>query len=115
MEIKKYQELINEEFIGSIIKGSLSNLFKSFSAPFKDLSTDIKNMFKENNPNSIKEIIISNFTQAIENAKKEIPKISDEAALTDLFPKIINSLTSLANGLDKDVITALGNQKAKPA
>ena len=114
MEIKKFKE-INEEFIGDIVKGSLGKLFNMFTSPFKDLSNDFKTMFKDNDPNSIKTIVMNNFNQAIEGAQKEIPNISSDSDITNIIPKMIDSLVKLANGLDKDVVTALGKEKSKPA
>ena len=114
MKVKKFKD-INEEFIGDIVKGSLNKLFTSFSEPFKDLSNDFKSMFKDNDPNSIKGIIMTIFNKSIDNTIKEIPQISDDSGITDLMSKMIDGLVKLANGLDKDVITALGIEKAKPA
>lgn len=116
MEIKKFKdyEPINEEFIGGLIKGALGKLFNVFSAPFKDLANDFKKLFKEDDPNSVKSIIMTNFNQAVDGAQKEIPKITEDGSLTDIMPKMITSLVQLANNLEKDIIAGLGKDKATP-
>jgi hypothetical protein len=116
MEIKKFNEYerINEEFIGGLIKGALGKLFNLFAAPFKDLANDIKKMFKEDDLGSIKDIIMTNFNQAIDSAQKEIPKINEEGAITDIMPKMIDQLVQLANNVEKDVTQSLGKDKSKP-
>jgi hypothetical protein len=116
MQIKKFNEYepINEEFIGGLIKGALGKLFNIFSAPFKDLANDFKKLFEEDDPNSVKSIIMTNFNQAVDGAQKEIPKITEDGALTDIMPKMVDSLVQLANGLEKDVIAAFGKDKATP-
>ena len=110
---------VNEEFIGKLIKGSLSKLFQAFSAPWKDLVNDIKNSFKEDDPNSIKGIVMTNLNQAIDAAQKSLrdlkppvegktgdndPKPTDVAAVMDGF---ISSLTDLSNNIGKDFSTAI--------
>jgi hypothetical protein len=107
-------ETLNEEFIGGLIKGALSKLFNLFSEPFKDLANDIKKMFKEDDLGTVKDIIMTNFNQAIDNAQKEIPKINEEGALTDLMPKMIEQLVNLANNIEKDVTQGLGKDKTTP-
>jgi hypothetical protein len=49
MKINKFNEYkpINEEFIGGLIKGSLSKLFSVFTQPFKDLSSDFKKWLRK--------------------------------------------------------------------
>lgn len=115
MEIKKFSEYqsINEEFIGGLIKGALGKLFNVFAAPFKDLANDIKKMFKEDDLGTIKDIIMTNFNQAIDSAQKEIPKVTEEGAITDIMPKMIDQLVQLANNIEKDVTQGLGKEKTK--
>ena len=116
MEISKFRDYksVNEEFIGGLIKGTLSKLFSVFSEPFKDLSNDFKKLFKEDDPGSVKSIIMTNFNQAIDAAQKEIPKITDESGINDIMNKMVDSLVQLANGLDKDIIAGVGKDKAPP-
>lgn len=113
MEIQKFREYqkINEEFIGGLIKGALGKLFNLFAAPFKDMANDIKKMFKEDDLGTIKDIIMTNFNQAIDSSQKELPKITEEGAITDLMPKMIDQLVQLANGIEKDVTQGLGKDK----
>jgi hypothetical protein len=105
---------LNEEFIGGLIKGSLSKLFNLFAEPFKDLANDIKKMFKEDDLGTVKDIIMTNFNQAIDSSQKEIPKINEEGALTDIMPKMIEQLVNLANNIEKDVTQGLGKDKTTP-
>lgn len=102
---------INEEFIGRLIKGSLSKLFQVFMNPFKDLVNDIKNGFKEGDPNSIKGIIMTNFNQAIDGAQKLIrdPKLKD-ADILGIMDQFITSLSDLASGIGKDFDSAIGSK-----
>jgi len=112
MEIKKFNEYepINES-VFSFIKGALSKVFNLFAAPFKDLASDIKKMFKEDDLGTIKDIIMTNFNQAIDSMQKEIPNITEEGALTDLMPKMITQLVELSNNIEKDVSQGLGKEK----
>jgi hypothetical protein len=105
---KKYQHL-NEEFIGKLIKGALGKLFQAFSAPFKDLVNDIKKSFKEDDPNSIKSIIMTNFNQAIDAAQKLI-RDKNTGDPTTIIDQFITSLTELANGIGKDFTTAIADK-----
>ena len=113
MEVKKFSEYqkLNEEFIGGLIKGALGKVFNLFAAPFKDLANDIKKMFKEDDLGTVKDIIMSNFNQAIDTMQKEIPKITEESAVTDIMPKMIDQLVSLSNNIEKDVTQGLGKDK----
>ena len=117
MEIRKFgqfkrSEMINEEFIFGMLKGALGKLFNLFAAPFKDLANDIKKMFKEDDLGTIKDIILTNLDQAIDAAQKEIPKLTDEGALTDLMPKMVEQLANLAINIEKEVTVGLGKDKA---
>lgn len=114
MRVEKFSDYnrINEEFIGGLIKGALGKLFSMFAAPFKDMANDFKNAFKEEDPNSIKSIIMTNFNQAVDSAQKEMPNIKDESAVGDIMNKMVDSLVSLGNNVDKDVDTALGKDKS---
>lgn len=105
------EQMINEEFIGKLVKGALSKLFQVFSAPFKDLVNDIKNAFKEDDPNSIKGILMTNLDQAIDAAQKQLSdKNLQEGDLTNVMTGFITSLTDLANGIGKDFATAIGDK-----
>lgn len=105
---KKYQHL-NEEFIGKLIKGALGKLFQAFSAPFKDLVNDIKKSFKEDDPNSIKSIIMTNFNQAIDAAQKLI-RDKNTGDPTTIIDQFITSLKELTNGIGKDFTTAIADK-----
>ena len=113
MEIKKFDDYqrLNEEAIFDMIKGALGKLFNLFAAPFKDLANDIKKLFKESDLGTVKDIILSNFNQAIDAAQKEIPNIKENSALNDLLPKMLEQLAKLGTNIDKDVINALGKDK----
>lgn len=105
-------EPINEEFIGKLIKGALSKLFQAFSAPFKDLVDDIKKSFKEDDPNSIKNIILTNLNQAIDAAQKLI-RSNDIKGVTDVEAIIENfqtTLVDLSNSIGKDFGAAIGDK-----
>jgi len=113
MEIKKFNEYepINEEFLAGLIKGALGKVFNLFAAPFKDMANDIKKLFKEDDLGTIKDIIMTNFNQAIDSMQKEIPKITDDGAVTDIMPKMVDQLVQLANNIEKDVAQGLGKDK----
>lgn len=105
MKIKKFNEYesINEEFIGGVIKGALSKLMNLFAAPFKDLANDFKNFFKEDDPNSIKTVIMNNFNQAIDAAQKEINNIQDETALNGIMGNLISAMVDLGLKIGEDI------------
>lgn len=107
---KKFDSL-NEEFIGKSIKGALSKVFGAFTAPFKDLSDDIKKSFKPDDPNSIKRIIMTNLNQAVDGAQKLIrdPNIKD-GDIGNIMSTFISSLTDLSNGIDKDFDGAIAKK-----
>lgn len=116
--IKGYQSFnkVNEEFIFSAIKGALGKVMQAFSNTFKDFANDFKKEFKPDDPNSIKNIILTNFNQAIDGAQKMLGgKEVDENGVNSLMNTMIDSLVALANGLDKDVDTALGKDKSAGA
>lgn len=108
----KSHEVINEEFVGKLVKGALGKLFQTFSTPFKDLVDDIKKSFKEGDPNSIKGIVMSNLNQAIDSAQKglrdkNIANVSDVIGIMEKFKTI---LTQLAEGIGKDFGSAIGDK-----
>jgi hypothetical protein len=105
MKLKKFDEFesINEEFIGGLIKGALGKLMNLFAAPFKDLAKDFKDFFKEDDPNSIKTIIMNNFNQAIDTAQKEINNIQDETALNGIMVNLISTMAQLGLDIGKDI------------
>jgi hypothetical protein len=116
--IKGYQSFneVNEEFIFSAIKGALAKVMQAFSNTFKDFANDFKNTFKPDDPNSIKNIILTNFNQAVDAAQKMLGgKEVDENGVNTLMNTMIESLEQFANGLDKDVDTALGKNKSAGA
>lgn len=105
-------EMINEEFVGKLIKGALSKLFQTFTAPFKDLANDIKNAFKDDDPNSIKGIVLTNLNQGIDNAQKLIRDKAIQAPgdVTNIMTQFITTLTDLANEIGKDFNNAIENK-----
>lgn len=117
-KIKNYQDFrnqegtVNEEFIGALVKGALGKLAGLFSAPFKDMAKDFKNMFKEEDPNSIKAVILTNLDQAIDAAQKEIPNIKDDASLVGVIDNFADTLVQLGNNIGKDITTAFGKEKS---
>jgi hypothetical protein len=118
MEIEKFSrfkesELIKEEFIMRAIKGALGKLANFFAAPFKDLAKDFKDMFKESEPNSLVNVIMTNFNQAIDGSQKELNNIQDETAVIGIMDNFCTSLIDLANNIGKDIETALGKGKSK--
>jgi hypothetical protein len=115
--IKSYKQFrsedqVNEEFIGALIKGALGKLGSLFAAPFKDMAKDFKDMFKEDDPNSIKSIIMNNLNQAIDGSQKEIPNLKDDASVLGVMDSFVSSLVQLANGIGKDIESALGKGKS---
>lgn len=114
MEVKKFNDYqrINEEFIGGIIKGALGKLAGVFSAPFKDLANDFKKMFKEDDPDSIKDVLMSNINQAIDAAQKEVNNLQDETSVIGVMDNMINTIVQLAENIGKDVETAFGKDKS---
>ena len=116
MKVVKFSEYskINEEFIGGLIKGALGKLFGLFNDAFKDLGSDFKSMFKEDDPSSIKDIIMKNVDQAIDGSQKEINNLKSDGDILGIMDNMVVKLTELANGMAKDVEGALGKEKAKP-
>lgn len=111
--IRSFQQYkkVNEEFIGTAIKGSLSKLFQAFAAPFKDLTNDIKNGFKDGDPNSIKGIILNNLDQAIDGIQKKLrDKNLQEGDITNIMNQFISSLQELSKGIGKDFTSAIGDK-----
>lgn len=101
---------INEKFIGDSIKGILSKLFGSES--LKNITNDIKKSFKENDPNSVKGIIITNFNKSIDEVKKILrnKNISKPEDIINIIDDFTNNLTSIANNLIKDSDTESGSK-----
>lgn len=114
-DYKRYNS-VNEEFIGSAIKGALSKLFQAFAAPFKDLVNDIKSSFKDGDPNSIKGIVLTNLNQAIDAAQKQIrDKNLQEGDVVNIMNQFITSLIELSKGIGKDFTTAIGDKPKSSA
>ena len=113
----KAVEPVNEEFVlASLLKGALSKVMAAFGNTFKDMVNDFKNAFKADDPNSIKGIIMTNFNQAVDGAQKNLnDKVVDEAGVSDMMNKMIDSLVALATGIDKDIDTAVGKDKSAGA
>ena len=110
----KAVEPINEEFVLGLLKGALSKVMAAFGNTFKDMANDFKNAFKADDPNSIKGIIMTNFNQAVDGAQKNLnDKAVDEAGVTDMMNKMIDSLVGLATGIDKDIDTAIDAKLGK--
>jgi hypothetical protein len=116
MEILKYSQYkkVNEEFIGGLVKGALGKLFALFNNAFKDLSNDFKSLFKEDDPSTIKDVILKNFDQAVDGGQKEINTLKSDGDILGIMDNMVTKLTELSNGLAKDVEGALGKEKAKP-
>jgi uncharacterized protein YqeY len=109
-------QMVNEEFVGPLVKGALSKLFQVFSAPFKDLVNDIKKAFKEDDPNSIKQIVLTNLNQAIDGAQTSMKdKNLQEGDILNIMTQFITNLTNLANGIGKDFNTAINNKSKASA
>jgi hypothetical protein len=117
-KIKNYQDFrnqevaVNEEFIGALVKGALGKLANAFMAPFKDMAKDFKDLFKEDDPNSIKSVIFSNLDKAIDEAQKKIPEIKDDASLVGVIDNFADTLVQLGNNIGKDITTAFGKEKS---
>ena len=116
MEILKFSnhQKLNEEFIGALVKGALGKLFTLFNNAFKDLANDFKTGFQEDDPTTIKDIIIKNFDQAVDGAQKEINTLKSDGDILGIMDNMVTNLTQLGNGLAKDVEGALGKEKVKP-
>ncbi len=107
---------INEEFLLGALKGALGKVFGAFGDAFKDMSGDFKKMFNPEDPNSVKQIILSEFNKAIDGAQNKLKdKDVDEAVVTALLTTTADDLVKVANGLDKDVDTAIGKDKSAGA
>jgi hypothetical protein len=70
-------------------------------------------MFKEDEPNSLVNVIMTNFNQAIDGAQKELNNIQDESAVMGIMDNFCTNLIDLANNIGKDIETALGKGKSK--
>ena len=116
MKVVKFSEYskVNEEFIGGLIKGALGKLFTLFSNAFKDLGADFKTLFKEDDPSSIKEVIMKNVDQAVDGSQKEINNLKSDGDILGIMDSMVTQLTGLANGMAKDVEGAVGKEKSKP-
>lgn len=107
--ISKFNNFINEEFVGREVQGALGDLFRSFSQPFKDLPNDIQRNFSDENPASIKNILLSSLTKSIDSAQKSI-RSSSITSVNDVLSIIDNFKTfiiDLSNGIGKDFTTAI--------
>ena len=110
--IKRYKD-INEEFIGTILKGALGKVFNLFAQPFKDLANDIKKSYKDGDPNSVKSLVIAKLNAAIDAVQKGLSdKSVDEGAVKDMMNQFLNKLTELGNGVTADFEKALGKEKS---
>lgn len=116
MKVVKYSEYskINEEFVLSAIKGALGKLFGFFANAFKDLGADFKSMFKEDDPSTIKDIVMKNVDQAVDGAQKEITNLKSDGDVLGIMDNMVTQLVELSNNLSKDVEGALGKDKSKP-
>lgn len=114
MRIEKFNNYqpINEEFIGGLIKGALGKLAGMFSAPFKDLANDMKKFFKEDDPNSLKSVLMTNINQAIDGAQKEINNIQDDTSILGIMDNMVNTLIQLGQNIGKDIDTAFTKDKS---
>ena len=111
----RYKKL-NEEFLLGVLKGALGKVFGAFGAAFKDMVGDFKKMFKADDPNSVKQIILTEFNKAMDGAQAKLKdKDVDEAAVTALMGTTAEDLQKVAAGMDKDIDTAIGAQKAPGA
>lgn len=113
MKIEKFNnyQFVNEEFIGGLVKGALGKLSGMFSAPFKDLSDDLKKLFKEDDPNSLKSILMTNINQAIDGAQKEINNIQDDVSILGIMDNMNNTLIQLSQNIGKDIDKAFTKDK----
>jgi hypothetical protein len=116
MKVVKYSEYskINEEFVLSAIKGALGKLFGFFANAFKDLGADFKSMFKEDDPSTIKDIVMKNVDQAVDGAQKEITNLKSDGDVLGIVDNMVTQLVELGNNITKDVEGALGKEKSKP-
>lgn len=110
-KIKSYQQY-NEKFIGALVKGALGKISNLFMGPFKDLAKDFKDMFKEEDPNSLKNVILTNLDQAIDSSQKEIPNLKDDASVLSLIDNFTDTLIQLSNNIGNDISSALGKEKS---
>lgn len=112
IKIKRYSE-VNEEFIGAALKGALGKVFNLFAQPFKDLVNDIKKTYKEGDPNSVKNLLITKLNQAIDACQKGLnDKAVDLPAVQGMMSQFVAKLGELANGMTSDFEKALGKDKS---
>jgi hypothetical protein len=116
MEIHKFSQYqkINEEALLGLIKGALGKLFNFFNDAFKDLGKDFKEMFKEDDPSTIKDIVMKNVDQAIDGSQKSINELKTDTDVLGILDNMVTKLVELSNNMAKDVEGAIGKEKAKP-
>jgi len=106
------QQKINEEFIFGALKGVLSKIFAGFGSAFKDMANDFKKMFDPEDPNSVKNIILTELKKALDGVKSKIKdKDVDEATIKGIISSISDDLLKLDTGMDKDIDSAIGKDK----
>jgi hypothetical protein len=116
MEVHKFSQYqkINEEVLLGLIKGALGKLFNFFNDAFKDLGKDFKEMFKEDDPSTIKDIVMKNVDQAIDGSQKSINELKTDTDVLGIVDNMVTKLVELSNNMAKDVEGAIGKEKAKP-
>ena len=107
MIIKNYNQFIHPTKIN---EGLIANALSSIFSIFKDIGKDFKNMFKEDDPNSIKQILLTNLNKAIEKEKATITNLKDDE-IGDLMVNLAKGLTNMANSINSSIDNAIGKDK----
>lgn len=113
--MQRYSDFVLNEALTNIFKGILKQIFDVFGAPFKELAKDFKDLFKEDDPNSIKTIILNVFNQAIDNAQKRIPQVKTDADINAFMSDLVLDLVDLSNNMSKDISSVVNKDKSAGA
>lgn len=101
--LKKYEDHINEEFIGSLLaaaKGVFKNFLTALSAPFKELKEDFKKGLKRD---ELKNKINLMLDKILKASLDNIDKAEDEQAITNIKEAFQKELDEKIIELDKEV------------
>ena len=102
-EIKKYDEFIKEEFIGSLLaaaKGVFKNFLNSLTAPFKEFSNEFK---KEMKKEEIRKKISELLDDILKISTDNINKAEDENAINQIKDALSKEITDRVTELDNNI------------
>ena len=101
MKIRKYDEFINEEFIGDLLKGALKSMFGEIAKPFKEMLADIKNWSKE--PSDLKQEILDVIKKSFDAFTKNIDKLENADKIDDAYTNLKDSISEQKKEINKQI------------